>query len=103
MRRYHDVLPLSRDVAVAEFESGDAERICHALVAVAFHEPDWRWAQDRCLELLDDRDPNVSGLAATCLGHVARIHGTLDKERVVSALRNKMDNQQIVGIVEDAL
>ena len=103
MQQFHEVRPIGRDAAIEAFATGDAETICHALVAVAFHESDWQWSQERCLELLENEDPNVSSLAAACLGHVARIHKALDKERVVSALRNRMSDDRISGSIEDAL
>jgi hypothetical protein len=103
MKEYVDVLPLTREAAVKAFASGQADRICPALVAVAFHEPDWRWAQERCLELIGSEDPDVSGLAATCLGHVARIHRILDMERVRKALHSRIQDPLIAGRILDAL
>jgi hypothetical protein len=103
MSQFLDVLPMSREAATKAFVSGDKERICHALVSVAFHESDWRWAQERFLEFLQKDDASVSGLAATCLGHLARIHRVLDKERVISVLQQKKACGAISGAVEDAL
>jgi hypothetical protein len=73
------------------FASGDPDVLTRVLIALAFHEPDWRLAQDRCLEALGHESPVVRGLAATCLGHVARIHKRLDLDRVrprLEALRH---------------
>lgn len=103
MKQFHQVPPISRDDALKAFASGDSEQICKVLVSVAFHESDWRWVQDKCLEFLASDDANVSGLAATCLGHIARIHKSLDKERVVAALRQRLGDPSIAGRVEDAL
>ncbi|MDB5971727.1 MAG: hypothetical protein JWQ90_4177 [Hydrocarboniphaga sp.] len=77
--------------------------ICTALVSLAFHEEDWRWVQKRCLYFLESDDEDISGLAATCLGHIARIHRQLDKDVVVHALRSKLSNAKIAGRIEDAL
>lgn len=43
------------------------------------------------------------GLAATCLGHIARVHGRLDEDKVVVALRERLSDKEIVGRVVDAL
>ena len=45
--------------------------------------------QELYLELLDHRDRPVRLLAATCLGHVARVHRRLDEDRVVPALQRR--------------
>lgn len=103
MQKFNEVEPISKSQATSAFESGDVNTVCRALVSMAFHESDWRWAQDRCLELLGSDVPAVSGLAATCLGHVARVHRKLDKEIVLQALVSRRSDPDIGGQVEDAL
>jgi hypothetical protein len=78
---------VSRDEVERAFAGGDPDVLSRVLIAVAFHEPDWQWAQDRCLEALDHANPVVRGLAATCLAHVARIHKRLDLDRVRARLQ----------------
>jgi hypothetical protein len=83
---YQEPQPITREEAEAAFASGQPERIAHALVAVALHESDWRWVQERCLVFARDDVATVRQVAVTCLGHVARIHRRLDLERVLPAL-----------------
>ena len=83
--------------------SGDEVCICDALVALAFYEANWRLAQDKRSELLSHGSPDVSGLAATCLGHIARIRHKLDKDKGLRALRGCLDDDAISGRVADAL
>jgi hypothetical protein len=84
---------------------GDAHPgvICEALVSAAFHESDGRWVQDKCIEMLSHANDDVRGVAASCLGHVARLHGTVDKMRVVEALAALLTDSSIAGRVQDAL
>ncbi|MEQ4616655.1 MAG: hypothetical protein ABN482_01245 [Corticimicrobacter sp.] len=82
---------------------GDINEICERIVYIAFYCPDWRWAQDYCLILLDYNSKDVKGVAATCLGHVARIHRRLDKDRVLNVLREHLSDLDISGQVEDAI
>ncbi len=103
MKQFHDVHAISRSEAEKALSSGRPEKICQALVAISFHETDWKWAQEICLNFLGNENPEISGLAATCLGHIARVHKTLDKERVIAALRKQLENPDIAGRVEDAL
>jgi len=103
MMRFISEAPISKDAALAALQSGDRERICHALASVALYENDWRWAQGVFLKLLDSSDEEVSALSATCLGHLARIHRKIDKDIVIPALRAHLKDIRISGIVSDAL
>jgi hypothetical protein len=81
----------------------DIPDLLNALLAVTFSDPDWEWVQDRCLEFLDHPDSRVKALAVTCLGHLARIHRKLDKERVVARLAAvRLRDPELAGRVEDA-
>lgn len=103
MQKFHEAPQILRIDALKAFASGESEQICKALVSVAFHENDWRWVQEKCLEFLASDDADISGLAATCLGHIARIHRSLDKERVMTALTQRLGDSRIAGRIEDAL
>lgn len=83
--------------------SGDPASICRALVAIALGDADWKWAQDKCLEFLADGNPDISGVAATCLGHIARVHRKIDKPRVIEMLHRYRANSAISGRINDAL
>jgi hypothetical protein len=95
--------PISRDAASSVFASGGPQEICDALIGVTFHEPDWHWVRDRCLDFLSHENSDVRGLAATCLGHIARIHHALDQDVVVPALQRLRADPQVGGRAEDAL
>lgn len=100
--RYVEVVPITRQEAEAAFASGVSYAICTALVRLVYHYPDWRWLQEKCIELSRDSDLEVAGVAVTCLGHLARIHGTLDLERVLPLLKSLHTNPELAGRVEDA-
>jgi len=95
--------PRKRAELERHLRSDDPAVVADSLVAMAFHEDDWRWAQDVCLDFLENGNPDLSGLAATCLGHLARIHGRLDMEKVGPALTGRLNHPEIGGRVEDAL
>ena len=106
-QRYEEILPISRHEAISLFHFGlDSEAICKALLSVALHDEDWKWAQAHCLRFLEHSNPEVRRVAAVGLGHVARIHGHLDRRRVVMALNsfiNRDINKKIAGAAQDAL
>jgi hypothetical protein len=103
--RYEEVPPVARAEAEAILSDPGAEaaRICETLVSLAYHEPDWRLVQDLCLRFLQRPDPAVRGCAAVCLGHLARIHRTIDASRVLPALRALKHDAAVSGRVDDAL
>lgn len=103
MIEYTNPLPINRNKAVEIFLTGSNNDICDALLAVTLHDEDWKWVQMQCLHFLGHTDPNVSGLAATCLGHLARIHRKLDRELVIRALKKWLKDEKISGRVQDAL
>lgn len=101
--RYVDPKPMSREEAADAVDSGDVDRVGAALVALSMYESDWVYVQDVCLRFLGSEVSDLRGLAATCLGHVARVHGKLDVDKVVPALAAFLDDPKISGRVEDAL
>lgn len=101
--KYQDILPINRYEAEEAFASNNVERICYSMVSIAFYEQDWKWAQDKCLAFFLCNDYRISSLAATCLGHIARVHGKLEKSKVVKILESRMGNPEIAGFIEDAL
>ena len=100
---YHEVLPMSREEAERLLRSGNESAMIRALLSSAYHDPDWRWVQGRCISCLDDAPLNVRRMATTCLGHIARIHRTLDTETVLLKLTELKTDPSISGWVEDAL
>ena len=98
---YREPQPISRSEAEHIFASGTADEIASALIDIAFHDPDWRWVQNKCLGFTSDDAPVVRQAAVTCLGHVARIHRTLDLETVLAVL-NELSRDPAVT-TEDAL
>jgi hypothetical protein len=103
MPQFKNIEPMSRESIQIALQSNDAELTCNALLAAVYFDPDWQWAQELCLQHLEDKDINVCALAATCLGHIARIHRRIDKSRVLGAIEAKMVDEKIKGILEDVV
>lgn len=99
---YKDPRPLNRSEAEAALRSDDAMEIATAVVSVALHDPDWQWAQDQAMRLLAHPDPGIRGVAATSLGHIARLHGRLDPH-AIEALRGLLQDAEVSGRAADAL
>ena len=83
--------------------SGNIEAIYAALLSAAYYDPEWQWVQHQCLTFLNHADNNIRWVAATCLGHLARIHRKLDVEVVLARLAPLKSDPEIGPGVEDAL
>lgn len=101
--RFQEITPVLREEALNAFASNNAEAICNALVRITYHDPYWRWVQEQCVRLAQFPDVDVRGLAVTCLGHIARIHGELDIEQASSTLKSLLDDPEVAPRVLDAL
>jgi hypothetical protein len=103
MMKYEEILPIAKEQAEKAFGRNISDEIVHALLGVTYHEADWEWVQDRCLDFLDSPMPDVRNTAITCLGHLARIHKKLNRPKVLAALASKLADPQCSGRAEDAM
>lgn len=101
--QYEELAPIERSDAAAELASNDWERVSVALLRLSLYDPDPVWLEDTVLPYTRHGHSWVRGVAATCLGHVARIHGRLNLEKCLPAIRELLDNDETKGNAEDAL
>ncbi|HEU4508395.1 MAG TPA: hypothetical protein VFR78_09180 [Pyrinomonadaceae bacterium] len=102
-RELSEIEPITRQEAELAFASGTSREVCMALLRLVYHDDDWQWIQDKCIELSKSPDVDVAGLAITCLGHLARIHRTLALDKVLPVLNERRANSDLAGRVDDAL
>src|SRR6266508_6794362 len=100
---YHEPKPISREQAEAQFATGLQVEICDALARITYNHPDWRWAQNWCLFFTEHPDYVIRGVAANCLGDLARIHRCLELDKVFPVLKKLLCDPKVAGRVEDAL
>jgi hypothetical protein len=103
--KYETIKPISRAQAERLLAKDDRETICPTLVRVAMFESDRHWAQSKCLRFASHRDSFVRGVAATCLGHLARIHKAIDEDEVIPMVRQLLQDKdpQTRAIAEDTI
>ncbi len=101
-RQYSEPTPMSLAEATAVFQNGNPKDICQALIntALTVDSPDsvLLW----CLFFLGHPDRDVASAAASAIGHIARIHHSLNSAVVVPALEIARSTKQI-PTAEDAL
>ena len=86
----------------------DAEVCTHAILEMVFNadREEVDWVSDYLVKLSENTNPTVSGLALTCFGHLARLHGYMGVHRRVVALLEAFRNSpvnELRGRAEDAL
>ena len=94
---------ISQREAGDEFASGDPHRTREALVAVALNEPDFDWAQRVCIHFLSSNEWTVRAVAATCIGHIARIHRRINRDMVMPLLKEMQNDESLEGYASDAI
>lgn len=68
----------------------DIDFCCKLLLKITFNCDDWKWIQNVCIDIINsNREKNICGLAVTCIGHLARIHGKIEKRESLKCLINK--------------
>lgn len=92
----------ARAALAAAIGAGAPVEIANALLAVVSGDSDWVWLETQCIALLDHPASEVRGIAATSLGHIARLYGRLHRD-AVERLQNSATDSAIGGRVEDAL
>ncbi len=78
---------INRANALTNLESGDPERMVEVLLAIALYEPDGLWSEEICIKYSTDAADAVRGVAFLCFGHIARIHRTITRARVIPILQ----------------
>jgi hypothetical protein len=93
----------SKKQILEQLKSNKVSIVTNALLYATFNFNDWVWVQDECLKLVNNQNIDIKGLSVTCLGHLARIHSSIDKEKVLPILFIKLNDKDISGRVQDAL
>jgi hypothetical protein len=103
--KYETIEPISKDRAERLLAKDDRETICRTLVRVAMFEEDRHWAQSQCVRFASHEDSFVRGVAATCLGHLARIHKAIDEDEVIPVVRRLLQDRDPLtrGKAEDTI
>jgi len=100
--RYEQPAEATVDDVRAALDRGDSAEASSALVGASLGGADPEEVERLCRELLGGSDRAVAGVAATCLGHLARLAGSLGEESL-DALRAHLSDPDIGGRVDDAL
>lgn len=83
--------------------AGDSDGVSIALVKATFAEPSSAWLYDRCLDLAATGPWEVTAVAATCIGHLARLRGYARADTVAFLESLVASHPRVRPYAEDAL
>jgi hypothetical protein len=94
---YEPISRMTKRDMIAALKSEDPNTVLRGLLSAALYSGDGIWAEKLVYKFIDHEDPHVRGNALLSLGHIARIHGTLDRQRAIDVLRvAKHDRHEFV-------
>lgn len=96
---------MSKSEINAAIRDNLVEKLEIAVLSAALNSGDGIWAEKVCFKLVNHSDPTVRGNALLSLGHIARIHGKLDRKRAIKTLEAALNDEDefVRGHAEDAL
>jgi hypothetical protein len=101
--QYDYLGPIARSEAEAILDNGNEEDVSLVLIRLALNDPDPSYVQEICLALSSDPRVWVRRNCATCFGHLARLHRTLDLTRVMPILLSLSTDEDTKGWAEASL
>ncbi len=102
--QYEELVPISREEAATAFaRNDDTYSVCYSLLCVALHDPDWRWVLPQVMRFIMDPNPEIRGVAVTCVGYLARIHRRVDVTEVLPMLHKLQSDPYVRMRVRDTL
>ncbi len=84
--------------------SNNKDIVINGIMAMVFNLDDVNWISNHLIELSKHNNLEISSLALTCFGHLARLHGNVGNlKRVSKLLKNMSKNVLLSGAAEDAM
>lgn len=85
--------------------SGDSvSDAVEAVLSLALQDPDRDWLEELLISTIEtSRDAQVRAIAVVSLGHVARIHRSVTRDRVVPVLNRLLDDPELGSRAANAL
>ncbi|MFK7824843.1 MAG: hypothetical protein AB8G05_11840 [Oligoflexales bacterium] len=100
---YENPKKITKKQALGLLSTGDSDNVRSALISISLHESDWRWAQNECLRFLNHEDKSIASTAIISIGHIARIHGSIDKKEVFDAFEAISNREELNEQIEDTI
>jgi hypothetical protein len=95
--KYEPIPEMSVEEVEVAIERNQPDELLFAVLSAALYAVDQEWAQSVCCRLAVHEHYNVRGNAILGFGHIARIHGWLDRAVVLPIIETGlMDSHEYV-------
>lgn len=101
--QYKEIPRLKREEVVTRLQGDNVDAKVEAILSAALYDGDYHWVQTQCIQLMNSNNANLQHATVTAIGHVARIHKTIDKASVIPELEKLHANPPLKGTIEDTL
>lgn len=96
------VAPISNHEVANLIRQADDEALCYAIIILGHYHEERAFAEQMLLKLADHHNAWVRAMACKGFGHLARVHGYLDKRRVKPVLLREWRENPHHGDIEIA-
>lgn len=102
--RYEPIKKYSEAEINKAIADNNTDELFYAVLSVALYSDDFEYAEKICIQLSNHEHFNVRGNAIQGFGHIARIHGKLNKGKTKPIIENALqdENEYIRGNANDA-
>lgn len=90
---YESISDYNEEEIKKAIANNEVELLLRMVLSVALYSEDAKYAQDFCIKFSNHANFNVRGNAILGFGHIARIHGKLDKVIVKTVIENGLDDE----------
>ena len=91
---YKPIPEMTRAEIEDAVEADNPDELYIAVLAAALYSQDLEWAQSICLALSSHPHWNVRGNAVLGFGHLARLHGSLNEERIKPVIESALTDSE---------
>lgn len=96
------VAPITNQAVAELIRQADDEALVYAIIVLGHYYEERAFAEQMLLKLADHANPWVRAMACKGFGHLARVHGYLDKRRVKPVLLREWRENPHQGDIEIA-
>ena len=95
--KYEPIREYSKAEITKALTDNKADELLYIVLSVALYSDDFEYAENFCIQLSNHENFNVRGNAIQVFGHIARIHGKLNENKIKPIIENALkDKNKIV-------
>lgn len=103
--KYEEIKKIDSSNLLSELGSLDEDKKLNALLHLVLNENNYNLAMKTTLEFSDNESELIKGCAIECFGHIARIYGKLELEKVNNIINTNLRQKPskfLLGKILDA-